>query len=128
MTPLARAVTTLIIDAESELHEPPRVSTVHHSEIRGATHIRTRGEEVCSIKCIEHLPAELHPGALRFQGKVLGDHDVPGLSPGPGQVVMDLQTSCQHPDARQNRSRLQLLRRNQEDDLVPQLLSDWNFA
>src|SRR2546422_9437675 len=66
--------------------------------------------------------------ALRFQGKVLGDHDVPGLSPGPGQVVMDLQTSWQHADARQHRSRLQLLRRNQEDDLVPQLLSDWNFA
>src|SRR2546428_5556085 len=85
--PVTRPRRTSIINAKHELHEPPRVSAVHHSEIGGAADIRTGGEEVRSIKCIEHLPAELQARALRFQGKVLGDHDVPGVSPGPGQDV-----------------------------------------
>ena len=77
----------LIINAKHELHEPPRVSGVYDAEIGGATDIRTRGGEVRSVKCIKHLPAELEPGTLSFQGKVLGNHDVPGLGPGASQDI-----------------------------------------
>src|SRR5579872_1665378 len=75
----------LIQQLQSELNQPRTPGRAHQAEA-GVGHVSVRQSEVRVVEGVEHLGAELEPGALRHSDIFL-DSDIPVGDAGAGQHV-----------------------------------------
>src|SRR5437667_5383616 len=74
-----------IVNPQGEQHLS-HIARIGHQTKVSAADIGAGIAKILAVKSVEHLPAELQPGAF-FEGEVFGDDNVPGLRAGSRQNV-----------------------------------------